>query len=174
MSIDADPTPAHRAQRLIDVGVNMTVATVGSDGTPWASPVFYVPDEDYNLYWTSETTARHSENIRATWSAAIVIIEPDPERRVDAVYLQAEVHELTDPDEIRAGIAVMLAKPQPERWMISNVSDVSGNGPWRIYRAVPSSIEVRSTNEVGGKAVARRTDAEFRSHHLKETDREVH
>ncbi len=159
---DPTPTPQDRARRLLEVTPNMTVASVGTDGTPWVSPVFFVADTDGDLYWTSETTARHSRHIRETGAVAIVIVEPDPERRVDAVYLAAEAVELSAAADIAHGIDVMTRKPQPERWMITGVEDVSGDGPWRIYRAHPTSIEVRASATVKGKAVARRQDAEFR------------
>jgi len=156
------PTPQERAQRLIEVTVNMTVASVGADGAPWVSPVFFVADAAGDLYWTSETTARHSRNIRETGAVAIVIVEPDPERRVDAVYMAAAAVELSAGEDIAHGIDVLTRKPQPERWMITGVEDVTGDGPWRIYRAHPTSIEVRASATVNGKAVARRQDAEFR------------
>jgi hypothetical protein len=156
------PTPPERARRLIDASINMTVATVDAAGVPWVSPVFYVPDDAYDLYWTSEPSARHSENIRCTGAAAIVIVEADPEARVDAVYMSAEATELTGPEEVERGIEVMLAKPQPERWKITSADDVSGDGPWRIYRAHPTAIDVRSSDSNRGRAVARRTPAEFR------------
>jgi nitroimidazol reductase NimA-like FMN-containing flavoprotein (pyridoxamine 5'-phosphate oxidase superfamily) len=162
---DSRPTPQERAQRLIDVTTNMTVATVGADGAPWVSPVFFVADSDGDLYWTSETTARHSQHIRETGQAAVVIVEPDPDRRVDAVYMAAKVVELSAAEDIAHGIDVMTRKPQPERWMISGVEDVTGDGPWRIYRAHPESIEVRASDTVNGKAVARRQAAEFRPDH---------
>jgi nitroimidazol reductase NimA-like FMN-containing flavoprotein (pyridoxamine 5'-phosphate oxidase superfamily) len=152
-----------RARRLIDESVNMTVATVDTAGVPWVSPVFYVPDENYDLYWTSERTARHSENIRRTGNAAIVIVESDPQRRVDAVYMSTEATELTDPTSLARGVEIMLGKPQPDKWMITSSGDVTGDGPWRIYRAHPMSIEVRASDEVNGKPVARRIDADFRS-----------
>jgi hypothetical protein len=157
-----DATPQQRARRLIDVASNMTLATVGADGRPWVSPVFYVPDSRYDLYWTSEVSARHSENIRATGQGAIVIVEPDPDARVDAVYMDAEVTELVDATEIVRAIAIMRSKSQPERWMVTTAGDVSGDGPWRIYRARPLGMDVRTTGSAGDKAVARRQPADFR------------
>lgn len=155
-------TPQERARRLLDVGDHIVVATADARGTPWISPLFYAADDDYDLYWTSDREARHSVNIRATGRAALVVYEIDPDRPVDGVYMQAEVRELTDPTEIRHGIEVMLSRPQPDKWVIQSPADVSGDGPWRIYRAHPVSIEVRASGERAGKAIALRRDAEFR------------
>jgi len=138
------------------------VATVDANGMPWVSPVFYVPDENYDLYWTSEKTARHSENIRNTGAAAIVIYEAESAKPVDAVYMSAESAELTDPEDVERGIEVMARKPQPDKWLIESVDDVTGIGPWRIYRARPTAIEVRADAVKKGKAVVRRESADFR------------
>jgi hypothetical protein len=156
-------TPQQRARRLIDENQNMVLATADPEGIPWISPVFFVPDENYNLYWTSEKTARHSENIRCTGATAIVIFDAEPGKPVDAVYMSCESDELTDPVEIHRAIAVLSRKPQPEKWSIDSVEDVSGDGPWRIYRARPTTIEVRASAVAGGRPVARRQPADFRA-----------
>ena len=155
-------TPQQRARQLLDQSANMTVATVAPDGQPWVSPVFFVPDGDYDLYWTSEPSARHSANIRADGRVAIVVVQDERGKPVDGVYLTAEAVELSDPEEITRALSVMAAKSQPERWRINGPEDVSGAGPWRIYRAHPLSIEVRSSDTVAGKPVARREPADFR------------
>jgi nitroimidazol reductase NimA-like FMN-containing flavoprotein (pyridoxamine 5'-phosphate oxidase superfamily) len=131
----------------------MIIATADAHGAPWASPVFYVPAENYDLYWTSEKTSRHSENIRSTGAAAIVIYEAERGKPVDAVYISAESTELADPEDVKRGIEVMARKPQPDKWLIESVDDVTGDGPWRIYRAHPTTIEVRADAVEKGKAV---------------------
>ncbi len=156
-------TPQERARRLLDEQQNLVLATVSAEGIPWIAPVFYVPDEVYDLYWTSDKEARHSENVRATGRAAIVAYQVEPGEPVDGVYAQAEVSELEDPDEIARATEIMCRRRQPERWMIESPADVSGDGPWRIYRAHLLSIEVRHSGEKGGKAVALRQPADFRS-----------
>jgi nitroimidazol reductase NimA-like FMN-containing flavoprotein (pyridoxamine 5'-phosphate oxidase superfamily) len=156
-------TPQQRAQRLIDESDHMIIATVGADGAPWATPVFYVADQNHDLYWMSEQSSRHSVNIRSTGTAAIVIFEVEPGRPVDGVYISAESAELVEPEEIKTGIEILARKPQPNKWVIQSIDDVTGEAPWRIYRAHPITIEVRANAVENGKAVARRESAEFRA-----------
>lgn len=101
-------SPTERAKRLVDTSKHMTIATVDVDGVPWVSPVFYVADDNYNLYWVSGRTARHSENIRRCpkTTIAIVIFEADPV--VDAVYMSTEAEELTNRDEVDRAIQVLV------------------------------------------------------------------
>lgn len=156
-------TPRERARRLLDEQQNLVLATVDAAAIPWIAPVFYVPDEHYELFWTSDREARHSANVRATGTAAIVVYRAEPGQPVDGVYAQAEVSELEGSDDIAHGIEVMTRRRQPERWVIETAADVSGDGPWRIYRARLTSIEVRASGTKGGKAVALRQPADFRA-----------
>ncbi len=137
----------------------MTLATACADGAPWISPVFYVPDDAYNLHWVSWKEARHSENIRARGEVSIVIYAKEP---VDAVYLTADAIELVTDEEARAGTEVMRRRPQQERWTIRALTDVIDEGPWRIYRAVPRSIEVRKEVQIAGLDCVTREPADFR------------
>jgi nitroimidazol reductase NimA-like FMN-containing flavoprotein (pyridoxamine 5'-phosphate oxidase superfamily) len=160
--MNAASTQGQIAKHLIDDNIHMTVATADADGTPWVSPVFFVSDDDYDLYWTSWKNARHSQNIRSNPKAGIVIYEAEASRPVQAVYIAATVVEITEPAEVAAAIEVMRGRPQPERWMINSFEDVSGDGPWRIYRAHPRTIEVRSEAEDGGLPIVTREPADFR------------
>jgi nitroimidazol reductase NimA-like FMN-containing flavoprotein (pyridoxamine 5'-phosphate oxidase superfamily) len=153
-------TPEQRARRLLDDGTDMLLATADVSGTPWVSPVFYVPDDGYDLYWTSDRDARHSRNIRDRSNVAIVVYET--EQGADAVYISAQARELNDAGEVGNGIEIMTRKPQPDRWVIQGLSDVTGQGPWRIYRAAVQTIDVRSETEKDGKPVATRQAADFR------------
>ncbi len=108
----------------------------------WISPLFYSVGDDYDLYWGSAVDARHSANVRERAEIGVVIIEAKP---AAAVYLQAEARELVADGDVLAGIEVMRRRPQPDRWVIEGlVADVTGDGPWRVYRATPKTIEIRA------------------------------
>jgi len=51
----------------------LTLATVDSDGSPQAAPLFYVSDDALNLYWLSSPASRHSLNLVARPRVAVVI-----------------------------------------------------------------------------------------------------
>lgn len=129
---------------------------------PWVSPVFYVADGDYDLYWTSDPDPRNSTNVRSDARVAIVIFEADP---VDAVYSSARAVEINDIEEVTKAAEIMRGKQQPEIWVIDDTATVVGGGPWRIYRATPETIDVRAETTTGEKPVVIHEDAEFRTRH---------
>ena len=147
------PSHRERLQGLLSGNKHMTIASVDADGHPWASPVFFAPDNE-TLYWVSAKNARHSKNLRANPRLSIVIFETGD--RTDALYIEAEAAELNDPGDVAAGIVVMRRRPQPERWTIKDANDVTGDALWRIYRAVPKQLYLREEATECGQAVARR------------------
>jgi nitroimidazol reductase NimA-like FMN-containing flavoprotein (pyridoxamine 5'-phosphate oxidase superfamily) len=157
-------TAQERAKRLIDQNANMVLATANVEGVPWISPVFYVMDDRYDLYWTSWVEARHSANVREHPPVAIVVYD-EPPKDVEAVYISARAVELNDSDEVRYGIEIMRRRDdwQPEHWRIKDISVVTGDGPWRIYRASPETVEVRFAREERGERIVTREEADFRS-----------
>jgi nitroimidazol reductase NimA-like FMN-containing flavoprotein (pyridoxamine 5'-phosphate oxidase superfamily) len=152
--------PGQRARRLLTETQNLVLATVGGDGEPWVSPLFFAADGQRRLYWTSEPGARHSRNLRENPRVAIVIYDDAAGHRVDGLYLTAAARELGEPDEIVRALAVMAQKPQPERWRAA-VTDVSATGPWRVYRADIFCAQLRATELVDGRPVARRVSVEL-------------
>ena len=158
--MDTKRTPEQRAKRLMDENEHMTLATADSSGAPWVSPVFFVTDDAYDIYWVSDRDARHSQNVRHNPLVAVVVFETDP--TVDAVYVSGRAKELKDVDEVRHAIAILDRRPQPEKWKIQDITDVTGGGPWRIYRASVETIEVRADAMRGTKDVVGREFADFR------------
>jgi uncharacterized protein YhbP (UPF0306 family) len=57
----------------------MQLATVGEDG-PWICTVYFVADDNFNIYWTSAKNRRHSKEIVGHPQVAIAIIK-DAERK---------------------------------------------------------------------------------------------
>lgn len=50
---------------FLEISSTLALATVDSDGLPQVAPVFFVTDDDLNLYWLSSETSRHSVNLAA-------------------------------------------------------------------------------------------------------------
>jgi uncharacterized protein YhbP (UPF0306 family) len=132
---------------VIDNNIHMIIATADDRGKPWISPVFFVHDEQYNLYWVSYKDALHSRNVRVKAQVAIVIFGPvPPEGKIDAVYIDAEANELEDETAIVAAMRVLAGHIQEDKYMIKGISDVSGEAAWRIYKAVPITVSKRTEN----------------------------
>src|SRR3954465_7268138 len=136
--------PKDRGRVLIYRNTLLTLATVDGRGRPWVSPVFYSLDDDYQLYWTSDVEARHSANVRETGVVAIVVHDV-MDGETDAVYIEATAVELDDAAAVREGMEVMARRDdlQPAHWRIEDIADVTGEGPWRVYKATRESTWLR-------------------------------
>jgi uncharacterized protein len=51
----------------------LALATVDADGKPQTAPLFYVSDNEFNLYWLSSANSRHSINLTANPQVAATI-----------------------------------------------------------------------------------------------------
>ncbi len=52
-----------RVHELLNSVSTLTLATTNPEGTPHAAPVYFVPDEELNLYFFSEAQSQHSQEI---------------------------------------------------------------------------------------------------------------
>lgn len=57
----------------------MQLATVSS-GQPWLCTVYFVADDDLNVYWSSTKTRRHSKELLAHPQVAVAIVK-DQDRK---------------------------------------------------------------------------------------------
>ena len=70
----------------------LQLATV-SDGQPWLCNVYFVADEDNNIYWTSaRAKRRHSKEITANPLAAGTIVHDDKKKQ--AVQITGKAYEV--------------------------------------------------------------------------------
>jgi nitroimidazol reductase NimA-like FMN-containing flavoprotein (pyridoxamine 5'-phosphate oxidase superfamily) len=136
----SEAIPQDRARSLIERNSLLPLATVDVAGRPWVSPVFYLLDDDYQVYWVSDVEARHSANVRETAAVAIVIHDV-VDRQTDAVYIEGTAVELNDEAAVREGMDVMARRDelQPPHWRIDDIGEVTGEGPRRVYKAIRES-----------------------------------
>jgi uncharacterized protein YhbP (UPF0306 family) len=69
----ANPATLNLIRNYLPHGRMMQVATVNDDGQPWVCTVYYVEDEEMNLYWLSLPTRRHSMDISQHNEIAITV-----------------------------------------------------------------------------------------------------
>lgn len=136
----------------------MTVATADASGKPWVSPVGYVADDVYNLYWVSDKNAIHSKNVHERTQVGIVITGANPSGELDDVYFDAEAKELSNPEEIESAIRLRSTIDELEKFKINSVDDVTGDAAWRIYVARPLHVFKRSDGEANGQAITVREE----------------
>ncbi len=52
-------------REFLETQSTLALATVNAEGHPESAPIFYVSDDQFNLYWLSGTSAAHSINLKA-------------------------------------------------------------------------------------------------------------
>jgi nitroimidazol reductase NimA-like FMN-containing flavoprotein (pyridoxamine 5'-phosphate oxidase superfamily) len=92
---EVDAAAIKTAQRLLAAGRYCTLSTC-ANGFPWASPLLYVYDASWRLYWSSAVAAQHSQNLAANQGrAAIAIYSTDAaQSQVEGLYLSGTAREL--------------------------------------------------------------------------------
>lgn len=126
------------AKDIISSNIYMTVATASPKGDPWISPVFFAYDDTYDLYWVSDKDSRHSKLIRENNRVAIVIFDSSaPEGEGDGVYFEAQAVELNDTEEVKKAMMILGNRATQDEFKIWKIEEVTENGVWRIYKAIP-------------------------------------
>lgn len=153
-----------QAKEIIASNIYMTIATVSQDGKPWISPVFFAYDDEYNLYWVSDKNSHHSKLICESKRVAIVIFDSSaPEGEGDGVYFEAEAFELNDVVESKKAMVVLGARVKQDEFRSKKIGEVTGDGVWRIYKAVPHKISKLTEGEyINGQYVDRRIEIDLK------------
>jgi uncharacterized protein len=139
---------------LVQTQSTLVLATTNADGEPWATPLFYLPAGDWQLYWFSSARSRHSQNVRRTGEASAAIHRPtDLWREIRGVQMRGGVEVVRD-RALRSAIvqsyvrrfhlgATFSAALRASRlyqfqvnWvrLIDNSSGFGHNAEWRIAR----------------------------------------
>ena len=149
-----------KAKQIIESNIYMTLATASKSGQPWISPVFFVYDASYNLYWISSKESRHSNLVRGNNKVAIVIFDSSAiEGEGDAVYLEAEAEEMNDESEIAEIAEIWNKRATQEEFQVSGSDKVVGEAVWRIYRAKPYAVSKLGKGQyINGKYVDNREE----------------
>lgn len=149
-----------KAKQIIEENIYMTIAMASKAGEPWISPVFFAYDTDFNLYWVSNKDARHSNLIRNNPKIAIVIFNSKAlEGTGTGVYFEAKVSELEDTGEIEKAKNFLDKRVKEEEFRIKKVGDVTGQGVWRIYKAIQFKTSILAGGEyINGQYVDKREE----------------
>ena len=83
---------------LLERENTLVLATTADDGTPIATPLFYYPDGEGNLYWLSSPDSRHSRNLSARPRvAAAVFAQVSHWKEIRGVQMEGAAETVTDP-----------------------------------------------------------------------------
>ncbi len=115
----------------------MQLATV-SDGQPWCCTVYFVTDENYNLYWASVPSRRHSKEVNNHQQVAVAIpvkfVKGQP---VAGLQIEGSAKELAPSPEIRAVAKSYATKFNRDATWVEDI--VAGKTEHRLYKLTPTS-----------------------------------
>lgn len=78
----------------------LTLATVAKDGSPRATPLFYLFHDDLCLYWVSSSSSGHSRNISSEKEASVAVYATtDRWREIRGAQMRGTVHVVVGEDE---------------------------------------------------------------------------
>lgn len=120
--------------QYLDGNRHMQLATV-SNGQPWLCTVYFVSDENFNLYWTSAKVRQHSREISANPKVAATVVK-DTERK-QALQLTGEAYEVKNEDLER--VDILYSGKFGDKGRLAEVRAADENGR-AYYVFKPSSI----------------------------------
>jgi hypothetical protein len=127
------------AREIVDSSSYLTLATASADGLPWASPVWFAPEDYTTFFWMSRPTARHSQNIAQRASIGIVIFDSNVSPRDhNAVFVEAVADLVPDADLDRV-VALYSARSVARGLEPLVMQEVTGVASFRLYRARASA-----------------------------------
>ncbi|HSW78463.1 MAG TPA: pyridoxamine 5'-phosphate oxidase family protein [Candidatus Babeliales bacterium] len=123
------------------------IATACEDGSPWNTPVFFVTDNDQNLYWWSSLKAVHSKNILRDGRVYITILDPKATQKdALAVYIQGRATVLEDSLKIIDAMELYNKRSV----FVKLTDDISsGYAPTRLFEAKADNIWLNAEGKVG-------------------------
>lgn len=130
----ADDELTEHARSLLARNAYLVLGTVGADGRPWTTPVYFAADGTTDFYWVSSPQARHSRNLAARPAVSLVVFDSTvPPYHGRALYADGAAHEL-GPDELDPALRCYPG-PADRGGSPVTAEDVIGAAPWRLYRA---------------------------------------
>lgn len=123
---------------LLGDAQTMQLATV-ANGKPWVASVYFVADNELNVYWLSWPERRHSREIAANVNvAATVAIKSDSP--VIGVQLEGEAYEIIDSAIVADVMKRYITKYDAGKEFVTNFQ--KGINHHKLYKLVPSTIQL--------------------------------
>lgn len=129
-------TLAEFALQYLTDGWLAQLATVRND-QPWVCTVYFVVDDELNMYWLSYPTRRHSQDIAVNSRVAMtVVVKPDVP--VIGVQAEGEAQEITDAATAARVMKLYVQKYGVGRDFLKRFK--LGTHRHRLYQCAPSRI----------------------------------
>jgi uncharacterized protein YhbP (UPF0306 family) len=125
-------------RKYLAAGHMMQLATV-ADAQPWVCTVYYVADDDLNLYWISVPGRRHSQEIAAHAPAAAAIpIAFTPGEKVVGMQVEGDAAAVTEAAELQRAAELYHARFNHDDSFVDDY--VAGRRDHKFYRLQPRLI----------------------------------
>ncbi|PJJ71063.1 pyridoxamine 5'-phosphate oxidase [Diaminobutyricimonas aerilata] len=133
---DAALDPSTLALALVTENSFLTLATAGSDGAPWASPVWFAARGLDEFVWASKPGARHSRNIAENPRVSLVVFDSSAAPGAgSALYVTAHAA-LVDEAVFADALAVYNARSVERGLGEWDAEKLRAPARHRLYRAV--------------------------------------
>ena len=128
-----------KAEAMLQHTPYCTLATCSADGLPWASPVFFVYDPDWTLYWSSAIASVHSQHIYHNQGRMAVTVygTHSPVFKGQGLYFRGTASEL-QPERVAAIMERLFDRAGGDR-PHRTAADYLGDSPRRFYQFRPQS-----------------------------------
>lgn len=130
----------------------MQLASSSPEGKPWVSNVWFVYDDNLNIYWVSSRSVRHSQEIKANphVAAAICPVNTPLDTKLGAVQVEGTVKVIKNPLDIARISKMFVARGVISSDKISKIlSTVSS-----IYKLTPDQYVIFKPGLVKGSDTA--------------------
>ncbi len=149
-----------KARRIIKKIRYITIATVDKNGQPWNAPVFTAYDKNLNFYWGTYKNSQKAKNIRTNKNIFLVIYDSTAKPGTgEGVYIKAVAEQLKDLEEIKSIHKLLWERHGSPFWKLELML---GNGPIRLYKAVPQKFWVNGGGEVNGNYIDIRIEVDLK------------
>lgn len=131
---------------LLATNAYLVLGTVGPDGAPWTTPVYFAADGLHDYYWTSSQGSQHSRNLAERGQVSLAVFDSTvPAYHGRCLYAAGEAGEVPA-DELDHGLQVYPG-PVERGGSPLTLADVAGDSPWRLYRARATAVWVLCPRE---------------------------
>jgi uncharacterized protein YhbP (UPF0306 family) len=141
-TVDAHkPEVLEKARQIIESNIYCSLSTCSVDGMPWATPVFFIYDEQWNIYWSSAVNCQHSQNIYTNHGRVAVAIYGSvlPMGTGQGLYFTGTAAEL-EPGKIEWAIQTTSARSG--KVINRTAADYLNDSCRRFYQFTPSEVWV--------------------------------
>lgn len=139
------PLPDH-ARALLERNAYLTLGTVGGDGQPWTSPVYFAADGLTDFYWVSNQRSLHSVNVEAHPLVSLVVFDSTVAAYHGRALYAVGSAAVVDGPELAHGLATYPG-PESRGGSVLTPADVTGAAPYRLYRARAAQVWVLCPRE---------------------------